>query len=306
MTDHNGTSSELRDHTGTGTGTGTGGGTGSGTGSGTGVGTGVGTGTSITTTITRPSNLFPKPQATQAAEEALPKVGYMTTKPGAAVFEGPLEAFFKMVSQSGTGEQQQAQASPATQLQQPQDLPTQSYFNYGKASNIQDLLNMATGDEEGFATGGEVQRMAPPLMAAGGKLRIDFRGGSHVAGPGDGQSDDIPAMLHDGDYVIDAEAVSALGDGSSKAGAEVLSKMQSQIPYKQGHPGNPVPAKIADGEYVFPAAFVTALGGGDNKRGSKILDGMREKLRAHKRSAPTSKIPPKAKSPLDYLKGVKV
>jgi hypothetical protein len=50
---------------------------------------------------------------------------------------------------------------------------------------------------------------------------------------------------------------------------------------------------------------VTALGGGDNKAGAKILDGLREKLRAHKRSAPTSKIPPKAKSPLDYIKGAK-
>jgi hypothetical protein len=66
-----------------------------------------------------------------------------------------------------------------------------------------------------------------------------------------------------------------------------------------------VPAKIADGEYVFPAAFVTAIGGGSNKVGSQRLDEMREKIRAHKRSAPTSKIPPKAKSPLDYLKMAK-
>jgi hypothetical protein len=129
--------------------------------------------------------------------------------------------------------------------------------------------------------------------------------GYYAQGGGTGQSDDIPAMLHDGDYVMDAEAVSALGDGSSKAGAEVLAKMQSQIPYKDGHPGKPVPAKIADGEYVFPSAFVTALGGGDNKRGASILDGMREKLRAHKRSAPLNKIPPKAKSPLQYMKGSK-
>jgi hypothetical protein len=66
-----------------------------------------------------------------------------------------------------------------------------------------------------------------------------------------------------------------------------------------------VPAKIADGEYVFPSSFVTAIGKGDNKEGAKILDKMREAIRAHKRSAPTSKIPPKAKSPLDYLKMVK-
>jgi hypothetical protein len=99
--------------------------------------------------------------------------------------------------------------------------------------------------------------------------------------------------------------VAALGDGSSKAGALALSQFQSKVPHKMSAGGTAVPAKIADGEYVFPEAFVSALGGGDNKQGAKLLDDMREELRAHKRSAPTSKIPPKAKSPLDYLRMAK-
>lgn len=164
-------------------------------------------------------------------------------------------------------------------------------------------------------------RQAAPAMARGG-LPTKYREaapdghnpefvtgltGYYAVGRGTGQSDDIPAMLHDGDYVMDAEAVSALGDGSSKAGAQALARFQQQVPHRDGGPvsGNPVPAKIADGEYVFPEAFVTALGGGDNKQGAQMLDAMRETLRAHKRSAPTSKIPPKAKSPLDYLKMAK-
>lgn len=126
--------------------------------------------------------------------------------------------------------------------------------------------------------------------------------GYYACGRGTGQSDDIPAMLHDGDYVMDAETVSALGDGSSKAGHHVLEGFRKQVPHKADGGSNPVPAKIADGEYVFPAAFVTALGAGDNKRGAEILDGLREKLRAHKRSAPDTKIPPKAKDPIDYIK----
>ena len=128
--------------------------------------------------------------------------------------------------------------------------------------------------------------------------------GYYACGGGTGQSDDIPAMLHDGDYVMDAETVSALGDGSSKAGREVLEGFRNQVPYKETSEGNPVAAKIADGEYVFPAGFVTAIGKGDNKKGAEILDGLREKLRMHKRSAPKDKIPPKAKSPLDYIKKV--
>jgi hypothetical protein len=130
--------------------------------------------------------------------------------------------------------------------------------------------------------------------------------GYYAQGKGTGQSDDIPAMLHDGDYVADADLVAALGDGSSKAGAEALEKFRRQIPHQQSAEGGAVvPAKIADGEYVFPASFVTAIGQGDNKAGAKLLDAMRKEIRAHKRSAPTSKIPPKAKSPLDYLKMVK-
>lgn len=129
--------------------------------------------------------------------------------------------------------------------------------------------------------------------------------GYYAGGRGTGQSDDIDAMLHDGDYVMDAEAVSALGDGSSKAGKDSLTHFLGQVPHRDGADGKPVPAKIADGEFVLPESFVTALGGGDNKRGAKMLDEMRERLRSHKRSAPTSKIPPKAKSPLEYLEGVK-
>ena len=129
--------------------------------------------------------------------------------------------------------------------------------------------------------------------------------GYYAQGGGTGQSDDIPAMLHDGDFVMDADTVASLGDGSSKAGAEVLEKMRKQVPHREQPGGTPVPAKIADGEYVFPASFVTAIGGGSNKVGSERLNEMREKIRAHKRSAPTTKIPPKAKSPLDYLKMAK-
>ena len=130
--------------------------------------------------------------------------------------------------------------------------------------------------------------------------------GYYAQGKGTGQSDDIDAMLHQGDYVADADLVAALGDGSSKAGAEALEKFRRSVPHQEhASGGHAVPAKIADGEYVFPESFVTAIGKGDNKEGAKILDKMREAIRAHKRSAPNSKIPPKAKSPLDYLKMVK-
>lgn len=158
----------------------------------------------------------------------------------------------------------------------------------------------------GLANGGLPQKYAEAMPAGHKPEFITGLTGYYATGKGTGQSDEIDAMLHDGDYVADADLVAALGDGSSKAGAEALEKFRRQIPHQEhAVGGSAVPAKIADGEYVFPASFVTAIGGGDNKAGAKILDKMREAIRAHKRSAPTTKIPPKAKSPLEYLKMVK-
>jgi hypothetical protein len=158
----------------------------------------------------------------------------------------------------------------------------------------------------GYATGGLPHQYKAAAPKGHNPEFITGLTGYYACGGGTGQSDDIPAMLHDGDYVMDAETVSALGDGSSKAGKHVLDGFRTQIPHKAEGGSNPVPAKIADGEYVFPAAFVTTLGGGDNKRGAEILDGLRTKLRAHKRGAPLDKIPPKAKDPIDYIKKAKV
>lgn len=62
-----------------------------------------------------------------------------------------------------------------------------------------------------------------------------------------------------------------------------------------------VPAMLSDGEYVFDADSVAALGDGNSTAGAGALDQMRQAIRQHKRSGPTSKIPPKAKPALSYL-----
>jgi flavodoxin len=77
--------------------------------------------------------------------------------------------------------------------------------------------------------------MALPLLAKSGgalgnyKGREDFKDGKHVAGDGDGQSDDIPAWLADGEFVFPADVVSALGNGSTKAGTDKLYAMMHNI-----------------------------------------------------------------------------
>ena len=92
-------------------------------------------------------------------------------------------------------------------------------------------LQMASGGDSGGS-------MPLPLLAkSGGALgalprpdgRMDFRHGAHVAGEGDGQSDDIKAMLADGEFVFPADVVSALGNGSTKAGSDKLYEMMHAI-----------------------------------------------------------------------------
>lgn len=63
-----------------------------------------------------------------------------------------------------------------------------------------------------------------------------------VEGHGTGRSDDIPAVLSDGEYVIDAETVALLGDGSSKAGAKKLDEFRINVRKHKG-------AKLAKGRF---------------------------------------------------------
>jgi len=63
-----------------------------------------------------------------------------------------------------------------------------------------------------------------------------------------------------------------------------------------------VPANVSHGEYVMDADVVSALGDGNSEAGAAKLDEMRQAVRKHKRSAPKTEIPPKAKSPLEYMK----
>ena len=79
----------------------------------------------------------------------------------------------------------------------------------------------------------------PTGMYRGGSMRMNqggaLQGASrYVKGKGTGRSDEIPAYLSDGEYVIDAETVALLGDGSNKAGAEILNGMRENVRSHKG------------------------------------------------------------------------
>ncbi len=69
------------------------------------------------------------------------------------------------------------------------------------------------------------------MMAARGGI-MDAPG--YVNGPGNGRDDVINARLSNGEYVIDAESVAMLGDGSNTAGAEMLDDMRKKLRMHKG------------------------------------------------------------------------
>ena len=70
----------------------------------------------------------------------------------------------------------------------------------------------------------------PTFAAEGGVM--DLRQGGESEGPGTGTSDDIPAMLSDGEFVMTAKAVRGAGGGDRREGAkrmyEAMDKLEAQ------------------------------------------------------------------------------
>jgi len=77
---------------------------------------------------------------------------------------------------------------------------------------------------------GATPRAKGGSMGGKGQSRESFA----VNGAGTGRSDEIPALLSDGEYVIDAETVALLGDGSGKAGAQRLDEFRAKIRKHKG------------------------------------------------------------------------
>jgi hypothetical protein len=139
-------------------------------------------------------------------------------------------------------------------------------------ANEKDLISQAIS-----AIKGEVEDPRPVLAAFVSKygedaLRnlVDKVEGGDVAttaeasqgqlrGPGDGMSDMIPAsvdgqqdvLLSDGEYVVPADVVSGLGNGSSDAGAKHLDEMMARV--RQQRTGSKEQAKQIEPKQAMPA-----------------------------------------------------
>jgi hypothetical protein len=133
---------------------------------------------------------------------------------------------------------------------------TQNPFMFRNNFNISDGSSTGAG-------GGKAGGLMPTDLsyASGGisNLGSYSDGGRLLKGPGDGMSDNIPAKigghqearLADGEFVVPADVVSHLGNGSTDAGAKHLYKMMDKV--RKARTGNPKQGKQIKASKYLPA-----------------------------------------------------
>ena len=91
-----------------------------------------------------------------------------------------------------------------------------------------------------YAQGGSIpEGHNPQFFSEGGLNSLE---NTYVNGEGDGTSDSVPAMLANGEFVIPADVVSSLGNGSNDAGASVLDEFLKVVrEHKQKHDAKKLP-----------------------------------------------------------------
>jgi hypothetical protein len=128
---------------------------------------------------------------------------------------------------------------------------------YASGGGITDLDTYASND----TNPGSYLQQPVTMMASGGisSLGSYSDGGRLLRGPGDGMSDHIPASigrkqparLADGEFVVPADVVSHLGNGSTDAGAKQLYAMMNKV--RTARTGNP-----KQGKEINPKKYLKA------------------------------------------------
>ena len=139
--------------------------------------------------------------------------------------------------------------------------------------------------------------------------------GGRIASYGGGGITNIPKFQAGGDmqsdaFVVPADVVSALGNGSTDAGIEILNQyLGLALPIEGEGDGlsddipatieGEQPARVADGEVYVPPEVVARLGGGDPERGAAMLYTMMDKVReaAHGKTTQQKEVQPEKVMP---------
>lgn len=135
------------------------------------------------------------------------------------------------------------------------DEDTASLGAYDAAKKRVAKINKAANMPKNYAAKApQVRGLGELAMAQGGQLGGYSDGGRMLKGPGDGMSDSIPAVigkkqparLADGEFVVPADVVSHLGNGSTDAGARKLYSMMDKIRTARTGKKKQAPAVKAD------------------------------------------------------------
>jgi hypothetical protein len=145
---------------------------------------------------------------------------------------------------AGLGAGISTKGTPATPLPAPYQAPydPKNVFSWMRRPSQQQIAvspmntyqNYAP-EMQTYADGGDVgmglpqSAAMPQLMSAAQFGYLNARTGGRIAGPGDGKSDDIPALLSNGEHVIDAATVSDLGNGDNDTGQKRLEVIKHKI-----------------------------------------------------------------------------
>lgn len=101
--------------------------------------------------------------------------------------------------------------------------------------NTMAMYNFMPSNQPRYMADGGIASFFPPGQ---GVMQMN-RGGyprktGQISGPGTETSDDIPAMLSDGEFVVTAKAVRGIGNGSRREGAKKLYRMMHAMEKKAG------------------------------------------------------------------------
>jgi hypothetical protein len=164
-----------------------------------------------------------------ATQSTIPKVDYITWENAERLRKG-----LGQVNQA-TAQPQQSGGSETPYIPYDTDAPV----NFNEDTGVR------------FAAGGPIGGGLESLTA--------MNEGGYLDGPGDGMSDSIPATIEgeqpaalaDGEYVLSADVVSHIGNGSSKAGAKKLDSMMANI--RKARTGTPQQGKQINPDNFLPA-----------------------------------------------------
>jgi len=161
-----------------------------------------------------------------ASSSAKPNTGFNL---GTAAQMLPLLSLFSSAKTPEEVQQVVSRMSPEQQEYFNRPMRNWNYDEIGAAAKTQGLdIGSYIARNWDKVGGGMYDAPDPVKLSRGGALSMLAQGG------GTGRSDSISAMLSDGEYVMDAETVALLGDGSTKAGANQLDKMRAKIRQHKG------------------------------------------------------------------------